>query len=259
MLSGIILVFLWFWFVYSLCTLDTTVIGCSSVPQEKLLSVQKRCQKNVHSNLHEYPTIHVLFSLLGEVLLKISKVGICGSDVTLWKKGSIGPHVVKDPIITGHEASGHVMAIGKGVNHLKPGDRVALEASIPCLRCPDCREGAYHLCGNAFFHLVHLTMKLWRDISSGQPIFVTSEHSNFHSTLCDPLISLRLPENISDEEGALMEPLSVALHAFDRGEIKGGQIILICGAGPIGLMNLLLARAYGIVKVCITGKDIYIV
>lgn len=66
----------------------------------------------------------------------------------------------------------------------------------------------------------------------------------------------RLPEHVSDEEGALMEPLSVAIHACNRGNIKGGEVILICGAGPIGLMCLLTAKAFGVTNICITGEKI---
>lgn len=81
----------------------------------------------------------------------ISKVGICGSDVHLWTNGYIGPFTIVNPLITGHEASGQVISIGDGVTHLKVGDRVAIEPSIPCLRCEDCRQGSYNICPHTFF------------------------------------------------------------------------------------------------------------
>ncbi|XP_074599019.1 sorbitol dehydrogenase-like [Brevipalpus obovatus] len=170
-----------------------------------------------------------------EVVLKTSKVGICGSDVSYWVKGYIGSFVVKEPMILGHETSAHVVAVGEGVTHLKPGDRVAIEPGVPCRYCVACREGAYNVCPTIFF-------------SATPPDHGTLTRYFKHAAdFC-----YKLPDHVSDEEGALMEPLSVAIHACNRGNIKGGEVILICGAGPIGLMCLLTAKAFGVTNICIT-------
>ncbi|XP_074602784.1 sorbitol dehydrogenase-like [Brevipalpus obovatus] len=203
-------------------------------------------QKNLSVVLHKQNDLRLEEKPLpdmpgkNEVLLRSSKVGICGSDVTFWTKGLLGPFVVKEPIIMGHEASARVVAVGEGVKNLKPGDRVAVEPGIPCLRCKDCREGSYNICPNVYF-------------SACPPDNGTlTKYYKWPADFC-----YKLPDHVSDEEGALMEPLSVALHASDRAEIKGGQVFLICGAGPIGLINLLLVKAFGATKVCITdfNKD----
>ncbi|XP_015786765.1 sorbitol dehydrogenase [Tetranychus urticae] len=170
-----------------------------------------------------------------EVLLQTQQVGICGSDVSYWVKGHIGGFWVKDPMILGHETSAKVVEVGEGVTHLKPGDRVAIEPGVPCRYCVDCKEGAYNLCSGIFF-------------SATPPDNGTLTRYFKHAAdYC-----FKLPDHVSYAEGALMEPLSVAIHACSRANVSGGQKILILGAGPIGLMCILVAKAYGATDICIT-------
>ncbi|XP_068210885.1 sorbitol dehydrogenase-like [Palaemon carinicauda] len=170
-----------------------------------------------------------------EVLIRMSQVGICGSDVSYLTKGYIGDFVVKQPMVLGHESAGVVASCGSNVKHLKPGDRVAIEPGVPCRMCEYCKGGKYNLCPDVFF-------------------CATPPH---HGNLCRYYkhaadFCYKLPEHVSLEEGALLEPLSVGVHACRRAGVTIGSTVLICGAGPIGLVNLLTAKAMGATKVCIT-------
>jgi len=170
-----------------------------------------------------------------QVLIKMHKVGICGSDVHYWSRGACGKYVVKEPMILGHESAGVVVQIGANVKHLSPGDRVAIEPGVPCSRCSLCREGRYNLCPDIRF-------------CATPP--VDGSLSRFYAHDAD--FCFKLPDHVTLEEGALLEPLSVAVHACKRAGVTVGAEILICGAGPIGLVTLLTAKAMGAERVCIT-------
>ncbi|ROT63366.1 putative sorbitol dehydrogenase-like [Penaeus vannamei] len=138
-----------------------------------------------------------------EVLLRMSQVGICGSDVSYLVRGSIGDFIVKAPMILGHESAG---------------DRVAIEPGVPCRMCDYCKGGTYNLC----------------------PDVVFCATPPYHGNL--------LPDHVTLEEGAILEPLSVGVHACRRAGVTLGSTVLVCGAGPIGLVNLLTAKAMGATK-----------
>jgi len=170
-----------------------------------------------------------------EVLLKMSQVGICGSDVSYLTKGAIGHFIVKAPMLLGHEAAGVVVKCGSKVKHLKPGDRVAVEPGVPCRRCDYCKGGTYNLCPDVIF-------------------CATPPH---HGNLCRYYkhaadFCFKLPDHVSNEEGAILEPLSVGVHACRRAHVTLGSTVLICGAGPIGLVSLLTAKAMGATNICVT-------
>lgn len=170
-----------------------------------------------------------------EVLLRMGSVGICGSDVHYLTKGRIGHFIVKDPMVLGHEAAGTVHKCGPGVTHLKPGDRVAIEPGVPCRMCDHCKTGRYNLCESVFF------------------CATPPDHGNlqrYYKHAAD--FCFKLPDHVSLEEAATFEPLSVAVHACLRADVKIGKTVLVCGAGPIGLVNLLTAKAMGASKVLIT-------
>ncbi|XP_056644817.1 sorbitol dehydrogenase-like [Diorhabda sublineata] len=170
-----------------------------------------------------------------QVLLQMEVVGICGSDVHYYIGGRCGPFIVEKPMVIGHEASGTVVKTGKNVKHLKPGDRVAIEPGVPCRSCQYCKTGSYNLCPDVFF-------------CATPPDDGNLSRYYVH----DADFCFKLPENMSLEEGALMEPLSVGVHACKRAGIEFGDVCLITGAGPIGLVTLLAAKAMGAVKVVIT-------
>lgn len=170
-----------------------------------------------------------------EVLIAIHTVGICGSDVHYWKNGCIGDFIVKEPMVLGHESSGIIAKVGTGVKNLKPGDRVCIEPGVPCRICEMCKIGRYNLCPDIKF-------------CATPPI--DGSLCQYYTHAAD--FCYKLPDNISLEEGALMEPLSVGIHACKRAGITAGSSVVICGAGPIGLVSLLVCKAMGASKICIT-------
>jgi L-iditol 2-dehydrogenase len=174
-----------------------------------------------------------------EVKIEMNKVGICGSDVHYWEHGRIGDFVVREPMILGHECAGTVVKVGENVTHLQPGDRVAIEPGVPRLSTPIShfymKRGEYNLCPDIFF-------------------FATPpDHGSFCRFVNHPAdFCFKLPENVSLEEGAMIEPLSTGIYASRVAPITMGDTVVITGAGPIGLMNLLTAKAAGAAHVIIS-------
>lgn len=168
----------------------------------------------------------------GEVLVRLRRAGICGSDIHYFQHGRIGRFVPNRPLVLGHEFAGEVAGLGDGAPASLLGQRVTVDPSIPCGCCAHCREGRYNLCNNMrFFGSASCDPHL--DGGFGQ--FVTVPAVNCHA----------LPDHLGWAEAAMVEPLSVALHAIERAGPVSGRRILITGGGTIGLMILLAARAYG--------------
>ncbi|KAJ4946865.1 hypothetical protein JOQ06_008908 [Pogonophryne albipinna] len=170
-----------------------------------------------------------------EVLLQMHSVGICGSDVHFWQNGRIGDFVVTKPMVLGHEAAGRVMKVGSEVKHLKVGDRVAIEPGVPREMDELFKNGRYNLSPTIFFCAT--------PPDDGNLCQYYKHSANF---------CYKLPDNVTFEEGALAEPLSVGIHACRRAGVTLGTTVLICGAGPIGLVCLLVAKAMGASQVVIT-------
>jgi L-iditol 2-dehydrogenase len=167
-----------------------------------------------------------------EVLIRIKSVGVCGSDVHYFVEGRIGDYVVKPPFVLGHECSGEVVEVGKRVKHLRPGDRVTMEPGIPCGKCEFCRSGRYNLCPEVVF---------W----ATPPIDGTfGEYVTHPANFTYPIAS-----SVSFEEAALVEPLSVGFYAARRAQVEPGQVALILGSGPIGLVTLEVLLARGVTEV----------
>ena len=175
----------------------------------------------------------------GEVQIRIGKVGICGSDVHYWQHGRIGDFVVAEPMILGHECAGTVVAVGAGVDNLREGDRVAIEPGVPRLSNAAShfymKRGRYNLCPDIFFFAT----------PPDHGAFCT--FVNHQADYC-----FKLPDHVSLEEGAMIEPLSTGIFAARVAPIRMGDTVAITGAGPIGLMNLLAARAAGAANVIIS-------
>ncbi|XP_072138850.1 sorbitol dehydrogenase-like isoform X2 [Mobula birostris] len=165
----------------------------------------------------------------GEVLLKMHSVGICGTDIHFWLDGKVGDFVVKKPLVLGHEASGTVTKVSCGVTHLKVGDKVSIEPGVPKENDDYVRIGRYNLSPTGF------TGGLPPD--DGAMCRFYAHKANY---------CYKLPECVTLEEGALVEPLCVALHACHRGRVKVGHKVFICGAGPVGLLTLLACKAIGV-------------
>lgn len=169
-----------------------------------------------------------------EVLVKIEYVGICGSDLHYFESGRIGDFVVTGPLVLGHEAAGTVLEVGSAVKHLKVGDRVALEPGKTCGQCEFCKSGKYNLCKDVVFFAT-------------PPVDgVFQEYVAHEAALC-----FKLPENVSTEEGALIEPLAVGMHAASQGDAHLGQTAVVTGAGCIGLVTLLSLRARGVSRIIV--------
>lgn len=173
-----------------------------------------------------------------EVLVRIGRVGVCGSDIHYYRHGRIAHFVVEEPMILGHECAGEVVEVGAGVTNLEPGDRVALEPGIPCRQCSFCRTGRYNLCADVVF-------------------FATPP---VHGAFCDYVTSpadfaFKLAENVSLEEGAMCEPLAVGMYATMRAGVGLGDTVAVLGAGPIGLLTMQAAKARGATTLIVTDVE----
>ncbi len=174
----------------------------------------------------------------GEVLVRVHSVGVCGSDVHYYTHGKIGPFVVEKPLVLGHEMAGIIEEVGKGVSASRVGERVAVEPGVPDRTCSFCRSGRYNLCPNVQF-------------MATPPV-----DGAFVDYIVSPAdFAFALPANVTLEEGAMIEPLSVGVYAVHRSEMKVGQSVVILGAGPIGLVTLQSARAAGAGALIVVDLD----
>ncbi|KAF9269140.1 xylitol dehydrogenase [Marasmius fiardii PR-910] len=178
-----------------------------------------------------------------DVIVEIKKTGICGSDAILNRlqvhylvHGRIGDFVVKNPMVSRllraahrHESSGVVSKVGSKVNHVKPGDRVAIEPGATCGSCSDCKSGRYNLCPDIVFAATPPydgTLARYYRVS-GSLVYA-------------------LPDHLSLEDGAMMEPLSVGVHSVSHlGNFRANQSIVVFGCGPVGLLCMAVAKALG--------------
>jgi len=164
-----------------------------------------------------------------EVLVAVKKTGICGSDVHYLTHGRIGDFIVTKPMVLGHESSGVVSKIGPLVKHLKVGDRVAMEPGATCRRCEACKKGKYNLCPDIVF-------------AATPPYDGTlARYYRLPEDLAYPL-----PDHVTLEDGAMMEPLAVGVHSVSNlGGFRSGQSIVVFGCGPVGLLCMAVAKALG--------------
>ena len=173
----------------------------------------------------------------GQVLLQVQAASICGSDLHIWHWAPAFHPVLTPPRVIGHEFVGRVAEVGAGVEGFAPGDRVVAESVVPCGRCPRCRRGRTSICDNFQIRGVH------RDGGMAE------------LALAEPHLLHRLPDELSFEQAALIEPLSVATHAvLERSDIRAGDLALVLGPGPIGLLVGQVARAAG-ARVVVAGIE----
>ena len=169
-----------------------------------------------------------------DVKIKMHTVGICGSDVHYYTHGKIGPFVVKEPMVLGHEGSGTVIEVGSNVSNLKVGDRVCIEPGVPDVYSKEYMKGLYNLDPKLTF---------WA---------TPPDHGCLTPEVVFPSnFVFKLPENVSYAEGAMIEPLAVGLQAAEKAKIIPGETALVMGCGPIGLVIALTALAGGCSKVFI--------
>lgn len=174
----------------------------------------------------------------GEVLVRILSVGVCGSDVHYYEQGRIGDFVVRSPLVLGHESSGQIVEVGAGVSPARVGERVAIEPGAPCHRCDQCRAGRYNLCPNIKFH--------------GTPP-VDGTLSEFVTVKAE--LAFAVPDEITDNAAALLEPLSVGIWANRKSGTQIGTSLLIAGAGPVGLVTTKVAHALGATRITVTDVN----
>ena len=167
-----------------------------------------------------------------QALVKMGAAGICGSDMHYFRDGQIGKFKIQEPLIPGHEASGVIASLGANVTGLKEGQRVAINPSHPCGTCSRCREGRENLCDSMFF------LGSASVFPHAQGMF--REYFLISAKQCIPVSN-----QVSLEELALSEPLSVGLHAVNRAGNLCGKKVLISGSGTIGCMVLLAAKLDG--------------
>jgi L-iditol 2-dehydrogenase len=173
-----------------------------------------------------------------EVLVQVTAVGVCGSDVHYYEHGRIGPFVVEAPLVLGHESAGRVVELGDGASKHAVGDRVTLEPGVPCGRCRECRAGRYNLCEDVVFFATPPIDGAFADF--------VAIHEDF---------AFALPDSLSDEEGALMEPLSVGVWACQKAGVSAGDRVLVTGAGPIGQLAMQCALAFGATDVTVSDVN----
>ena len=173
-----------------------------------------------------------------EVLVRVASVGVCGSDIHYFEHGRIGRFTVDAPLVLGHEASGEVVGLDRAKSRLRLGQRVSLAPGVPDFTCPQCLAGRYNLCTDMRFFAT-------------PPIDgAFAELVTIHEQFAHPL-----PDQLSDDAAALLEPLSVGLWACRKAEVTAGSRVLITGAGPVGLVAAQCALALGASDVTVTDVN----
>lgn len=173
-----------------------------------------------------------------DVLLRVVRTGICGSDLHYYVPGYFEAGDVSYPLVPGHECAGVVEDVGNGVSRLRPGMRAAVDPAVDCGRCDQCRAGRPHTCRNIGFLGFH------GQLGGALAEFIAVPEANVFP----------LPDGMSLEEGALVEPLAIGLYAVSLAGETRGKSVGILGAGPIGLCVLLAARAEDCGPVFVTEK-----
>ena len=175
----------------------------------------------------------------GQVLVRIQAGGICGSDLHYYHNGGFGTVRIKAPMVLGHELSGVVEAVGPDVTQLAPGQRVALNPSLPCGKCENCRAGIRNHCTDMRFFGSAMR---WPHVDGG-----------FRDQIvCHASQAIPIADTVSFAEAALAEPTAVCLHALSRAGSVVGKRVLITGAGPIGALTAAAARLGGAIEIVIT-------
>jgi L-iditol 2-dehydrogenase len=186
----------------------------------------------------------------GEVQISVKATGLCGSDLHYYNHGRNGNFVVRSPLALGHEASGVVTAVPGDDSGLKVGDRVAMEVGLPCRACTLCTTGRYNLCQKLTFRS---SAKTFPHLDGTLQTSITQPANMCH----------KLPENVSFEQGALVEPLAVVLHALNRSQNAGsganvpltGSSAFVLGAGAVGMLTAAALSVAGVSNIVIADID----
>lgn len=168
----------------------------------------------------------------GHVMVRVRRAGICGSDIHYYSHGKIGSFIPKRPFVLGHEFAGEVVSVGDGASSTLIGQRVTVDPSIPCGECKFCRGGRYNLCRNMQYYG---SASCDPHIDGGFAEFAIAPAQN----------CFIVPDSLGWGEAAMIEPLSVAVHAARRAGDLAGRRVLVTGGGAIGQLVTLVARAFG--------------
>jgi L-iditol 2-dehydrogenase len=175
----------------------------------------------------------------GDVLVRVSSVGVCGSDTHYYRHGRVGGFVVEAPLVLGHEAAGTIVGVGESVDPSRVGQRVSIEPQRPDPDSEETRAGHYNLCP-------HMRFFATPPVDGALCDYVTIGAEFAHP----------VPDSMSDDAAALCEPLSVGIAAIRKAELDGRSRVLIAGAGPIGIVMAQLARAYGATEIVVSDPDL---
>jgi D-xylulose reductase len=170
-----------------------------------------------------------------DVKIAVDTVGVCGSDVHYYTHGAIGPYILREPMVLGHEAAGVIVEVGTNVKGLKVGDRVCMEPGIPNLSSRASKLGLYN---------VDPDVRFW----ATPPIHGVLTPQVIHPAA----FTYKLPDNVSFAEGAMVEPFAIGMQAATRARIQPGDVAAVIGAGPIGIMVALAALAGGCARVFVS-------
>lgn len=170
------------------------------------------------------------------LILKVESVAICGSDVRIFHRGHVN---VKPPQIIGHEVAGIVYRVGRRTNEFKEGERVVLGADVPCGKCFYCLRGHQNNCIRA--------IAFGYQLQGGFAQFMAVPRDAINAKIVQ-----RLPEHLSFDEACLTEPLACVVNGQSLSKIQAGDTVVVIGAGPIGLMHVMLARAKGATKIIVS-------
>ncbi len=173
-----------------------------------------------------------------QVLVQVSSVGVCGSDVHFYREGGLGDWVVTEPLVLGHESSGTVVAVGVAIDPSRIGERVSIEPQRPTTTSRETLSGRYNLDPEMEFYAVP-------GVDGAFAEYVTIQSHFAHA----------IPDAMSDDAAALLEPLSVAIATARKARFTAGSRVLITGSGPIGIVTAQVARAYGASEVILTDLD----
>lgn len=174
----------------------------------------------------------------GQVRIKMATGGVCGSDLHYFNHGGFGTVRIREPMILGHEVSGHIEALGEGVENLEIGELVAVSPSRPCGDCTYCAQGLPNHCENMRFY--------------GSAMPFPHIQGAFREVLVAEAVQCIKAGDLSPGEAAMAEPLSVCLHATRRAGEMLGKRVLVTGCGPIGLLVILVARRAGATEIVAT-------
>ena len=174
----------------------------------------------------------------GQVILRVERGGICGSDLHYFNHGGFGTVRVREPMVLGHEVSGRIVALGAGVAGLAVGDLVPVNPSRPCGTCRYCREGLQNQCLHMRFY--------------GSAMPMPHIQGAFQEVLVADASQCVKADGLSPAEAAMAEPLSVCLHAVRQAGDLLGKRVLVTGSGPIGVLTVLVARRAGAEEIVAT-------